>query len=154
MKKFKFNFVDTIIILMVLAVITVGWLFINNRSSDGSSSKFSYDILLKEIPIETVNAITKGSDVFDGVKIINIGVINDFSYKKSQYYEYSEQTGEYVFTEVPDMYDVTINVQAGGTFSGLTHIVNEYEIYVGKAVDIKSVGFVGHGVIVAVNEVE
>ena len=154
MKKIKFNFVDAIIVLMILMVIVLGWLFFNNRSSAGDAREFKYDILLKEIPIETINAIATGTDVFDGVKIINIGVIEEFSYKETGYYEYSAQSGKYVFTQVPDMYDATITVRARGNSTHLAHYVNDYEICVGKSVDIKSIGFVGHGVIVAVNEVE
>ncbi len=148
----KFNFIDVVIILLVLAILTVGWLFFNKESTNSNTVEFSYDILLKEIPFETVNSIQKNSDIFDGVKIINIGAIKDFSYKTSQYYEYSEEKGEYVYTSVPDMYDVTIKVVANGINSELAHFVNDYEIYVGKSVDVKSLGFVGHGVIVAVSD--
>jgi len=149
----KFNLIDALVIFIIIAVMLVGWLFINNRSEGGNSSAFTYDILLKEIPIETAEAITHDADVFDGIKIINIGKILEFSYDKSVRYEFSEETGEYVYTEIPDMYDATIKVIAEGGMNGLSHCVNDYEIYVGKSVDIKSVGFVGHGVIVSVDEV-
>ena len=152
--KIRFNIIDVLIILIILAIVVVGFVYLNGRSADSGSSEFTYDVFFKEVPAEFADAIQTGAAVFDGVKIIEIGNIVDFTENNAVRYEFSSQKGEYVETYIPDMYDVTMKVSAKGTCEELACFVNDYEVYIGKTVDVKSIGLVGHGVIVAIDEVK
>lgn len=154
MKKFKFNFVDFIIVVAVVLVAVLAFLIFGGNSSPTADKKFSYQILLREVPEEVVAAVQDGADIFDGVKIINIGKISKSAYKDSEKYEFNTLTGDYAYVKVPERYDLTIDVEASGKTDDLSYYVNEYEVFVGKSVDVKSIGFVGHGTIVSVSEGE
>lgn len=153
-KKIKFNFVDFAIVAVIILIAVAGWLILGGNSSSNSNEQFSYEILFREVSLEESLAVQNEADLFDGIKIINIGKISGSSYVECEKYEFNELTGEYVSVKVPDKYDLTVKVVASGSCDGLSCLVNEYEIYVGKSVDVKSVGFVGHGVISTVNEGE
>ena len=153
-KKIKFNFVDFVIVMAVILVAVAGWLVLGNGSSSNEGKNFSYEILFREVPIEVAEAVQKDADIFDGVKIINIGKISDVSYKECEKYEFDAISGEYVNTKVPVRYDLTVKVDATGNCNNISCFVNEYEIYVGKRVDAKSIGFIGHGNITTVSEGE
>lgn len=152
--KIKFNVIDILIILVILAIVALGYVYINGKAVDSNSSDFTYDILFKEVTAEFVDAIQPGAAIFDGIKIIEIGNISDYSEKDAVRYEFSSQAGEYVETSIPGKYDVTMTVSAAGNCDELACFVNDYEVYIGKTVDVKSAGLVGHGVVVAINEVE
>ena len=153
-KKIKFNFVDIAIVAIVIIVAILGWLILGSSSASNAGKDFSYEILFREIPESEALAAQKGADIFDGIKIINIGTISDVSYKASVKYEFNSVTGEYDEVKVPERYDLTVKVSATGSSDGLACLVNEYEVYVGKSADVKSIGFVGHGVITTVEEGE
>ena len=140
--------------LAVILVAVAGWLILGNNSSSGSGKEFSYEILFREVPLEVAESVQKGADIFDGVKIINIGQISDVSYTEATKYELNTLTGEYVNSNIPERYDLTVKVDAAGNCTDLSCFVNEYEIYVGKRVDVKSIGFVGHGNVTTVKEGE
>jgi len=152
--KLKFNFVDFAIVAAVVLVATACFVILGGNSSLGAGTEFSYEILFREVPIEVATAAQNGADIFDGVKIINIGKISDSSYEDATKYEFNTLTGEYAYVKVPELYDLTVEVTASGSSNEHSFYVNEYDICVGKRVDVKSVGFVGHGTIVAVKEGE
>lgn len=152
--KFKFNFVDYTIVALIILVAVCGWLILGGDATSTSDVGFSYEILFREVPEEVATAVQKGADIFDGVKIINIGTIADISYEDSVKYEFNSLTGDYTYVKVPERYDLKIKVSAKGSSDSMAYFVNEYEVFVGKSVDVKSIGFVGHGTITAVNEGE
>ena len=153
-KKIKFNFVDIAIVAIVIIVAVLGWVVLGGGSASDAGKEFSYEILFREVPETEALAVQKGADIFDGIKIINIGTISDVSYKESVKYEFNSITGEYDEVKVPERYNLTVKVSAAGSCDGLACLVNEYEVYVGKTADVKSIGFVGHGVITTVEEGE
>ena len=152
--KIKFNFVDFVIVIAVVLIAFAGWMILGNKSSSGTGKDFTYEILFREVTKEVAESVQEGADIFDGVKIINIGTISDVSYKECTKYQINTLTGEYVNVNVPDRYDLTVKVAASGNCDDMSCFVNEYEIFVGKRVDAKSVGFVGHGNITTVVEGE
>lgn len=47
---------------------------------------------------------------------------------------------------------MTLDISASGNSGDLSYSIDDFEIYVGKGVDIKSFGFVAHGFVVSVDE--
>ena len=152
--KIKFNFVDVAIVAIIILVAVLGWFVLGNSSNSASGTDFSYEILFREVPEEVATSVQKGADIFDGVKIINIGTIADVEYEDSVKFEFNTLTGDYAYVKVPERYDLKVKVSATGNNDGMAYFVNEYEVFVGKSVDVKSIGFVGHGTVTAVNEGE
>ena len=156
-KGFKFNFVDISIVVVLIAVVALAGFIIADKTIDNKSSGevFSYELLFREIPEEIVSKIQKDIVIYEGGKNTEIGKIADMEIKESTKYEFNTLTGEYMNVEVPERYDVTLNISSKGERDKMSYFIDEYEIYVGKAVDITSLGFVAHGYVVAVNwEVE
>ena len=164
MKKnnFKFNFVDTVIVvILAIAVVVLSVVVFSGTNAEDpvtvgektlKSKDFTYKLLFREIDEEVVSKIKKNIIIYEGGKNESIGKIIDFEVDDSQKYEFNSLTGEYINVNVPEKYDLTLTISAKGSHDKMSYFIDEYEIYVGRSVDIRSVGFVAHGYVVAVDE--
>ena len=86
-KKFKFNVVDVIVLLViVLAVLFVGFMFLGGGIGGSSSSTYEVSFLCEEVPSFAASIIEVGDEVVDEQKDSDLGVVTNVEIGDSRTY--------------------------------------------------------------------
>ena len=138
--KKKFNLIDLIIILVVLAVAFVGWqVFSTERKTEGNEIIYKVNILKTEEYL--VHEIQIGDKLFDSVKNFEIGEIIDVQVTDAVESVYDGEKNEYRTETVPERKDILLTVKGIGSTTNQGTTVNGYELYIGKKMCVKGANF-------------
>lgn len=78
MQKKKFNAVDVIVLLVIVAAIAfVGYKLIGGRMGAGGTSTYEVTYLCEEVPSFAANVIKKGDKVLDEQKDTDLGIVSE-----------------------------------------------------------------------------
>lgn len=148
-KKIKFNYVDVIIILMVVLVFVAGFKFVKKGvTSSDVLPAVSFTVEIKSVPEEYKTNFEIGDKIRDAVKGDTLGVVTKVESKPSSNLEISSDDGTYKISEYAGREDVYITIKGTPTSYGANVIIAQQEIKVGKMIYIKKPGCVGRGYIV------
>lgn len=151
-RKFKFNYVDIIIILLVAAAFVVGYKFINKTfTHTAETPDVSFTVEVKSVPEDYEEMFAEGDEVRDAVKGDVLGKITDISSKPATDVSPDSVSGQYRVSEYPDREDVYITIEGTPSSYGANIIIAQQEIKVGNMIYFKKPGAVGRGYIVAMD---
>lgn len=86
-KKFKFNIVDAVILLVIVcAVAFVGYKFLGGSFSGGGESVYHVEYFLEESPDFAVDIIKVGDKVLDEQKDTDLGIVTNITSDESVSY--------------------------------------------------------------------
>lgn len=149
--KRRFNYVDVIIILLVLAVGFAGVKFLSKTSLIASEvPQVSFTVEVKNNPPEYKNLIHEGDDIKDAIKGGAFGKVTELKAQPNKEYMENKIDGAFVESSHAGREDVYITVTGTPTTFGKNIMFASQEIKVGKQVFIKSKEYVGSGFIVDV----
>ncbi|MBN2898811.1 MAG: DUF4330 domain-containing protein [Clostridia bacterium] len=136
------NVVDLLIILVILLA-GIGVLkykdigaFMSKISADASGNVYvTYSISgVKEVSVEGVSS---GDIFFDEDSRQIIGEVVDKSATHTQIAT-TDKDGKFVYSEIPDRFDLLIKIKAKGSWNDLEIIVNNNDIQIGEKQEISS----------------
>lgn len=148
-KKVRFNFIDALIVLLILAVIGAAvYLVLNDFRTPKilGSGNLDFEVRISEVDETSLEMIQKGLTVKDSVTGEVIGTIVNVQKTPSRYYSKTaiEKDGVYTLSvsEYEDVYDVTvtINTTAAKDARGI-HQIGNTRILVGSKVYFKIPSF-------------
>jgi|GEM_PF-2209680 len=173
-KKIKINFVDIIMIVIAAAAIVAAVYFGITLLSDGlffsgtnqnGSANVEYEIRLEMVDTSIYsftkgigNTVTSpflktGDTVYDRESGKAIGTVVSMSYKNSQAPTgRTDENGNLEYAEYPDHIDITLKVEAYADTKGGMFEVGGYKLHAGGAIEFRTYGYYGDGVIVSVVE--
>lgn len=104
-KRFRFNFFDVMIILLVLAVVGVMYYYTTARNSvlSNTETTIEYVVELKTVKAEHINNIIKGDKVVETVRDQQIGEVVKIDVVPSYSIETNMITGESYISTYPDI---------------------------------------------------
>ncbi|MBQ3053499.1 MAG: DUF4330 domain-containing protein [Clostridia bacterium] len=149
-KKFYFNFIDVIIILGFVAVLSVFSIFaIGQRDSKGNvtGATVSYTLYCENIEPEVAKSIIEYDDVRDASKdlpkgkIIKIKSINNYVEEDA----FDSVTGSFVSAPHPTNYTLEVEVESPCTLNGGSVKIDDVEIKIGKKMHLKGNGYAFYG---------
>lgn len=153
-KKRRFNVVDFLLIVLVLAIIGgVIYLFlpgsvIRNMGSSTSGS-LSYTVELKGVDSVYLNKIKENDIVVDSVSKTTIGTVTAVDYNtKYTVLEYTEKDGQYegVLADYPDRYNVLVTITTTAEYTPKKgYSVSGCRIAVGEALNLRFPDFAYEG---------
>lgn len=155
-KSRRFNFVDFLLILLVLAIIA-GAVYLFSPGSffqkAGASEQgtLSYTVEFHGVDGEYLNKIKENDIVVDSVTKSSLGTVTAVDYNtKQRVLEYvkNEVDGTYtgVLSEYPDQYTVLVTITAPAEHvSGDGYFVNNCRIAVGEGMALRFPDFVAEG---------
>ena len=117
-KKFKFNIIDAVIILVLVAAIAVlAYVFVFSDDSEvnGDVHTVEYVVEVSSLNRELFhNAVKEGDLVtFDADREVVLGHVTTAPLERTSIKtEYDNETGKEVYTEAPGLIDMTITFQA------------------------------------------
>lgn len=146
--KVKFNFVDVIIIGLIIALLAAGVykLFIVNTTLATQNSNIEFKVLIEEVRLPTVESIKAGQPVRDVQTNIPLG--NVVSKEVSPYKEaVPTLDGKVVLAEVPEKYDVIITINSPAVVTDNSIMIGNKEIKIGAPISVKSNVFSVTGIV-------
>lgn len=157
MNKPKFNFIDGLIILLIVAVLSLGaYLLIGNSSPESTENvqtvtaeyRVEFTQAEPEVYESFLKALENGENVWIGEKERFEGKIVDVTYAPATKVITNYQTGEAVLAEYPDLYDITVLLQSDAVETSDSITAAGTAIRVGSEVAVKGKGFAGYGFVV------
>ena len=152
-KAFRFNIIDIILILVILAAVSfVVYLFLSrDNASDGEAFNAEFVIESKEVREEFSGLIKPGDILFDSVKQAELGEVIYVEYVNAVRTTVNNETGEQKAVEVPGRLDVYITVRSTNvTHDGCYKINGNYDLMTGSYFSYRVPGFAGEGSCVSV----
>lgn len=149
-KKFKINFFDVIIILIVICV-GAGLYIFTHRDTTVDTKKLTYMIELNKTTPGLEDYIRVGDDLTENTKNYNMGKVVDF-----ETVPYTKLTPDYENNIFRDSVDPTcdtvrITVEANVTESASAYAVDgQFVVRAGTEIFVKGEGYAGEGYIVKV----
>ena len=149
-KKFKINFFDIVIVLIVLCV-GVGFYLFTNKDTTADTKKLTYVIELNKTTPGLENYIRIGDDLTENTKNYHMGKVVDFETKPD-----TRITPDYMSNVFRDSVDPTSNtvlitVEADVTESNSSFAVDgQFIVRAGTEIFVKGEGYAGEGYIVKV----
>ncbi len=136
-KKAKFNVIDAIVILVILAVIAlVGYKFMLGSGESGVSGTYTLKFLCEEVPDFAASVIEIGDVVVDEQKDVPLGTVTDIKIDESRTYT---TTKEGDIRVVPKPYYTCVELTT--TLTGEEYqngvIVNSSKYGVGHSITIR-----------------
>jgi len=138
-EKVKFNFVDVIIICVILALLAAGVykLLIVNRALALQNSHVEFKVLVEKVRLPSVESIKEGQPVRDVQTNIPLG--NVISKEVSPYKEaVPTLDGRVVLAEVPEKYNVIITIESPAIVTDNSIMIGNKEIKIGAQISVKS----------------
>ena len=150
-KKPKFNFVDFIIVAVILALVGAGVykLFLVNTSLAVQNGNVEFGVYVEEVRIPTVENINEGQSVRDVQTNTPLGTITSVSYSPYREPVYTSD-GRIVMADVPEKYDVIFYVESAAVITDNSVMIGNKEIKTGGQLSIKSNVFSVTGVVYGV----
>lgn len=149
----KFNFIDVLIILIILLVAAVvinifaPALLSGKFSSGGVTKRIQYTVEFTGVDGEYIEMIKEGNTVVDSVSKYSLGSVAavDFDTRYSEL-EYDEQNKAGVLSVYPDKYNLLVTVTVDAEYEdGKGFSVNDYRIAVGEKMALRFPDYVGEG---------
>ena len=154
-KKFKFNFVDVALILLVIGcIITLIYFFspISNAKKIGKSQEKNIEYTIEITDVDNKNFfgnVKEGDNVIDSVTKISIGTVKSVGNTKyTEYKPVDDGSSELKLEEI--VYDDKINLQItisvnANYIEGDGFSVNSTRIAIGEKMFVKFPNFAGEG---------
>ncbi len=134
MKKHKFNWVDGLVIVVVLLLIAgtaVKFLVKDTTNINKAQEQFQYQLLIHGVRDITVDALQVGDTVYDNEGKGAVGVISNIEVSDAPYVV-SRPDGTMVQGTMEDRYDVVLTLDAQGEPTDQTYKIGTYNIKVNQ----------------------
>lgn len=162
--KTKFNIVDVIILVVILAVIAAGCFVYINMKNNGQQSASNVNTAKLSFTIEVTNLSEDAANFFVGSEeqAVTFGNTSSGSgiIKKIEIVPYEKQTknyedGEYYLAEVPGQYNVKVTIESDVVKSSTSYKSGDEVIAVGKQMPFNSNGIASEdGYVVDLSEIK
>ena len=157
-KKRRFNVIDALIIILVLAAAAVaGYVLLSERGDVGSGDEkvsINYVLMADEMRSVFADNIKVGDPVYDQDSKKPIGKVVQVSSAVSRRTGTNRQTGEQVFTDLQNRRDLYVTVEAEAEHSDNMYLVSGINIVVGGVINFMTPNLMLPSNIISVEKVE
>ncbi len=171
-KKYRFNIIDVLIILTVLAIGVVMYYYMSARNSVASSleTEIEYTVELKTVHKDYVDNIKEGDHVFETVREQQIGEVVSVEISPAYNIATDTLTGEMYVSYYPEInvpedttqeyepeyeyYNVKVGIKGKFKKSDKGYSINAFDLVIGQLVYMRVPEYVGQGYCIAINELE
>lgn len=158
MSKAKFNFIDALIILVILlAVLAGGYVIASGKLSVGNGKetiKIQYQVEIKEKTKEYGDNIKIGDKVLVGDKEKAAATVEGVEIVPFKIISEDKTQGIVHYSEVPDVYDVILTLNSEGSQTDTGIYADNTQVRIGEKITVRGNGYSGNGYIVGLEVVE
>ena len=158
-KKHRFNAVDAVIIVLVLAAVAVlGYVLLVERNGDvGPKSekvKINYVLMVTEMRSIYADNVKVGDDVYDADSDKYIGKVVQVSNTVARRTGTNRKTGEQVISDLENRRDLYVTVEAEADYADNAYSVSGFTTVVGAVVNFITPNLAQPANIISVEPVE
>ena len=155
--RFRFNFIDVLLICVVLAAaVVLVYIFTSSGTSLFGSSEtvtIEYTVEVRQVREEFRDLAKIGDMVTETVTQYDIGEVIDVSYVPGIYTGVNRTTGSIVVGDYPEHINVTLTIRAKAVRDGSDYSVGGFKVAVGRAIAVRAPYFTGEGFCTTLMEV-
>lgn len=139
----RINILDLLIVLVIIALAGGVYIkfFAKENKAAVQTTKVKYDIEVKNVNKDYVDAINAGDPIRDSVKGNNLGIVQDKKVYPASSINMDIENGKFVKVAIPDLYDVMLTIEADAIVSPRDILVDGADIRVGKKLFVKGKGY-------------
>lgn len=158
--KVKFNIMDALILLTVLAVIAVLlYVFVFSETDDGLAGntdtyELTYVVEVVNLREEFAELVAPGTPVIDSSKKMPIGTVTAVEVLPYQHMATNYTDGSLTLTAVDDSCNLYITIEANATLDGISYSISGYEICVGSLLYMSFADLVCEGYCISLSAVQ
>jgi hypothetical protein len=154
-RKFYFNFIDVILIVVALAAIAALVFFVKERrivvDNEGKNSvEILYKIEVSPMREEFRNLTEVGNAVIDTVHMTELGEVTEVSYSACHYVGTDPNTGLPVSTPYPGKVTMTLTVKATAIETATGYEIGGHALILGESLSFRVPDFAGSGTCIAI----
>lgn len=142
--KTKFNIIDAVILIVVIAVIAVGCFIYLNMTDDTvavtNTAKIEFKIEVIDLTEDAANSFNAGDSVTLGETTSGSGVITAVQVTPYKKWVENTEDGEVVISEVPGRYTATVTIASEVSKTDTAYTSGSEEISVGKKMPFNAKG--------------
>ena len=147
-RKFRFNFVDVMFLLVILAASAVLFYIFRpdvpvTDAGISSVKEIVYTLEAREIRSEFKGNVNIGDSVVDAVGLHPIGEVVDVTYTEAPFVYKANGSGEMIYSVYPDKINVIIKVKASADIGAGTYSIGGFQISVGELVYFRTPDLTG-----------
>lgn len=156
-KKFSLDFIDVILLLIILcAAALLAYIFMSGgmkNEDSGVECQIEYKIQIKTLREDLKGNVNIGDTVKDASGKYEIGEVTNVTYSPYIFYSVSRDTMQVTASEYPDYVTMVVTAKADAVFKDNTYYVDDCKIYIGAGVDFRTYSFTGSGKFISLEEV-
>ncbi|MGI5875303.1 MAG: DUF4330 domain-containing protein [Dethiobacteria bacterium] len=142
------NIVDLIVLILLMTVVMVGVGKFTGRATrnEPGTIPVNLEVLISEVRQQTVQAIKVGDQVMDATSSSVVGTIKD---KKVVPFRRPAETGKggFVLAEVPERFDIYLELECNGHDTGSVLRIASYEIRIGTTMILRTRDYAVAGIV-------
>jgi len=156
-RRFRFNFVDFLILLILAAgCVLVASVFVGGFGKDSAGetgiATIEYVVEIKDLDSSLQDTLAVGQPVEDAVERKYLGELKAFSKSDAQRITFNYTTGEEEYSVVEGKINLTLTIRVQVEESETSFSVDDYEIRVGKQISLFLPGFQCNGYCISVTK--
>lgn len=150
----KFNWVDAVIILLVVAIAAGGYWFLAGRKAQTIANTANVDIYvtveIEELSLTAAEGSKSavGKEVILGATSVDRGVVHSVEYEKEKEDIENVEEGTFVTAEYEDLYTAYLTFKVPGTETETSISSPNEEYHIGEKLIYHGKGFAGEGYVV------
>lgn len=157
-KKFRFNIMDALILLVILASISVLlYVFVLSEHNSVDSltntdtARITYVIEVSDLDESCLELVKAGQNAIDSSKKMNIGTVTAVESQEYVYLGTDKINGTVTLNRSDSRISLYITIEADASTAGISYSVNGFDVYVGAPVYLALPNFVCSGYCIALN---
>lgn len=151
--KKRFNLLDLLIVVVIIAILGGGW-YVYSKYIDAqqkNKTAIEYEVELKGVDENFLNAIAKGDPLRESVKGNNLGFVEQKLVVPASNINTDFLNGRYVAVPVPDKQDLILKISAVASVSDRSITVGGLEIKIGQKIFVKGKGYAKEGYVLNID---
>ncbi len=160
MKKPKFNIIDVLIIVVILAVGAAGFYVLGNKTETQVKTETAEVLItIEEKDIDPVRMayftenVKAGDAVTVGIKEKATGTLEAINVAPSKFIYDNPVTGEKEWKDEKSEYDVSFTIRVNITETANDFLIGTAKVKVGKELNCVGKGYSGYGTVVGIEKV-
>lgn len=156
-RKFRFNIIDALIILLVLAAVgVIGYVVASEKQAPEEvkqDKKIQYVIQITELTDEFTGNIKPGETLYEVETNKKLGVVTACNSEKTYYIGTDSKKGVQVISEIDGRSNMFVTLEADASFKDNIYTVNGVSILVGTSIRFITPGLTSGAVVVSLETV-
>lgn len=132
----KFNIIDVIIILGIIAAVVFGIKILNGEFLENKIINVNYCIKIDGVTEDALYEYAGGEVLYSTDKNIPIGVIDAVRYENMSVTSFSPMTKRYVTSEIPEIFTIYLDMTAGCVYKNGCYYTENIKISANTKTDI------------------